>query len=229
MPLRTACSTCSTARSGTLTRSETTYAPTWSSGYWTRVHRPAGSRETRSAATTRTCGPPWNTAGPATCWPSPAAIPSSRTPGSSRRRPWPRGSRSRRGSGCQPERARRRAVRRLGTGRGSRPGWSARTVVPAGLPQPRNARHAFVAVTAAAEGRDRPNPDGLIPLTGNEIQHLFAALVSPIHELAQPCTGHTGDASIKPAHASVITAGKPPPSRKDRDLRWSTRQKPVRR
>lgn len=89
--------------------------------------------------------------------------------------------------------------------------------------------HAFLAVTAAAEGRDRPNPDGLIPLTGNEIQHLFAALVSPIHELAQPCTGHTGDASIKPAHASVITAGKPPPSRKDRDLRWSTRQKPVRR
>lgn len=43
---------------------------------------------------------------------------------------------------------------------------------------------AFLAVTAAAERRDRPAPDGLIPLTGNEIQHLFAALISPVHNLA---------------------------------------------
>ncbi|MET8982273.1 IS701 family transposase [Streptomyces sp. NPDC004539] len=44
--------------------------------------------------------------------------------------------------------------------------------------------HAFLAVTAAAERHDRPTPDGLIPLTGNEIQHLFAALISPVHDLA---------------------------------------------
>jgi hypothetical protein len=44
--------------------------------------------------------------------------------------------------------------------------------------------HAFLAVTAATERRDRPAPDGLIPLTGNEIQHLFAALISPVHDLA---------------------------------------------
>ncbi|MDH6711105.1 SRSO17 transposase [Kitasatospora sp. MAA19] len=44
--------------------------------------------------------------------------------------------------------------------------------------------HAFLAVTAATERRDRPAPDGLIPLTGNEIQHLFAALISPLHDLA---------------------------------------------
>jgi hypothetical protein len=44
--------------------------------------------------------------------------------------------------------------------------------------------HAFLAVTAATERRDRPTPDGWIPLTGNEIQHLFAALVSPIHTVA---------------------------------------------
>ncbi|MFG2304523.1 IS701 family transposase [Actinacidiphila glaucinigra] len=44
--------------------------------------------------------------------------------------------------------------------------------------------HAFLAVTAATERRDRPTPDGLIPLTGNEIQHLFAALISPVHDLA---------------------------------------------
>ncbi len=44
--------------------------------------------------------------------------------------------------------------------------------------------HAFLAVTAAAEHRDRPAPDGLVPLTNNEIQHLFAALISPVHSLA---------------------------------------------
>ncbi|MFD1660888.1 IS701 family transposase [Streptomyces caeni] len=44
--------------------------------------------------------------------------------------------------------------------------------------------HAFLAVTAAAERRDRPAPNDLIPLTGNEIQHLFAALISPVHDLA---------------------------------------------
>ncbi|MER5924809.1 IS701 family transposase [Streptomyces mirabilis] len=44
--------------------------------------------------------------------------------------------------------------------------------------------HAFLAVTAATERRDRPTPDGLIPLTSNEIQHLFAALISPVHDLA---------------------------------------------
>ncbi|SOE19070.1 SRSO17 transposase [Streptomyces sp. OK228] len=44
--------------------------------------------------------------------------------------------------------------------------------------------HAFLAATAAAERRDRPTPNGLIPLTGNEIQHLFAALISPVHDLA---------------------------------------------
>ncbi|MEU2340167.1 IS701 family transposase [Streptomyces sp. NPDC013172] len=44
--------------------------------------------------------------------------------------------------------------------------------------------HAFLAVTAAIERRDRPALNGLIPLTGNEIQHLFAALISPFHDLA---------------------------------------------
>ncbi|MFD9075855.1 transposase, partial [Streptomyces lasiicapitis] len=43
--------------------------------------------------------------------------------------------------------------------------------------------HAFVACTAATERRDRPAPDGLIPMTGNEIQHLFAAWILPAHDL----------------------------------------------
>ncbi|MFI8221203.1 IS701 family transposase [Streptomyces sp. NPDC085932] len=44
--------------------------------------------------------------------------------------------------------------------------------------------HAFLVCTAAAERRDRPAPDGLIPITGNEIQHLFATLIRPDHDLA---------------------------------------------
>lgn len=43
---------------------------------------------------------------------------------------------------------------------------------------------AFLAVTAATECRDHPAPDELIPLTRSEIQHLFAALISPVHDLA---------------------------------------------
>jgi SRSO17 transposase len=44
--------------------------------------------------------------------------------------------------------------------------------------------HAFLVVTAATERRDRPAPADLIPLTGNEIQHLFTALINPAHALA---------------------------------------------
>ncbi|WP_449657249.1 hypothetical protein [Streptomyces litchfieldiae] len=43
--------------------------------------------------------------------------------------------------------------------------------------------HAFLAVTAATERHDHPTPDDLIPLTANEIQHLFTALISPVHAL----------------------------------------------
>jgi hypothetical protein len=44
--------------------------------------------------------------------------------------------------------------------------------------------HAFLAVTAAVERRDHPASEDLIPLSGNEIQHLFAALINPVHDLA---------------------------------------------
>ncbi len=43
--------------------------------------------------------------------------------------------------------------------------------------------HAFLAMTTASERRDRPTPDELIPLTANEIKHLFAALIAPVHSL----------------------------------------------
>ena len=38
--------------------------------------------------------------------------------------------------------------------------------------------HAFLVVAAVTERSCRPPPSGLIPLTCNEIQHLFATLVT---------------------------------------------------
>ena len=37
--------------------------------------------------------------------------------------------------------------------------------------------HAFLVVAALAERTQRPAVPGLVPLTCNEVQHLFAALV----------------------------------------------------
>jgi hypothetical protein len=39
--------------------------------------------------------------------------------------------------------------------------------------------YAFLVVAAVTEHTRHPPPLGLIPLTCNEIQHLFAALVAP--------------------------------------------------
>lgn len=45
--------------------------------------------------------------------------------------------------------------------------------------------HAFLAAATAHERAQEQAPDGLIPLTCNEIQHLFTALVTqPIHTAA---------------------------------------------
>jgi hypothetical protein len=44
--------------------------------------------------------------------------------------------------------------------------------------------HAFLVVAAVTERSCRPPPSGLIPLTCNELQHLFAALVArPVADL----------------------------------------------
>jgi len=45
--------------------------------------------------------------------------------------------------------------------------------------------HAFLVVVRAVEQARHPAPDGLIPLTCNEIQRLFITLVArPVHEVA---------------------------------------------
>ncbi len=45
--------------------------------------------------------------------------------------------------------------------------------------------HAFLAVVRTDEHARNPAPDGLVPLSCNEIQHLFIALVvQPLHHIA---------------------------------------------
>ena len=80
--------------------------------------------------------------------------------------------------------------------------------------------HAFLVVAALTERTRHPPPSGLISLTCNEIQHLFAALVirpSPIPPTG--CAGRSGDADIKPAPAPATTDDKPPGNHEDHDLR----------
>jgi hypothetical protein len=44
--------------------------------------------------------------------------------------------------------------------------------------------HAFLVVVAVTERSCRPPPSGLIPLTCNEVQHLFATLLAqPVQDL----------------------------------------------
>lgn len=79
--------------------------------------------------------------------------------------------------------------------------------------------HAFLAVTAATERRDRPVRDNLIPLTGNEIRHLFAALISPVHDLAYRLRWSHWRRRHQARARQCHTEGKRPHSRDDQDLR----------
>jgi hypothetical protein len=66
----------------------------------------------------------------------------------------------------------------------------------------------------------RPPPSGLIPLTCNEVQHLFAVQVArPVGITATGCAGRSGDADIKPAPVPATTDHRLPGNREDHDLR----------
>jgi hypothetical protein len=68
---------------------------------------------------------------------------------------------------------------------------------------------AFLVVLAVTERTHHPSPAGLAPLTCNELQHLFAALLpSPSATSATGCAGQGGDADIKPAPAPATTDDK---------------------
>jgi hypothetical protein len=69
--------------------------------------------------------------------------------------------------------------------------------------------HAFLAVVRADE-HSRPAPDALIPLTCNEIQHLFITLVvQPSTTQPTGSVGRTGDAATRPDPKPATTDDKP--------------------
>ncbi|CAM5674800.1 hypothetical protein SCANM63S_05397 [Streptomyces canarius] len=77
--------------------------------------------------------------------------------------------------------------------------------------------HAFLAVTAALERRDQAladdgtSPNGLIPLTCNEIQRLFTALIAgPTLTSPIDCAGLPGADATKPAPNAATTDARPP-------------------
>jgi SRSO17 transposase len=79
--------------------------------------------------------------------------------------------------------------------------------------------HAFLVVLAAAYHTRHPPPAGLISLTSNEVQHLFAALVTrPTGDLGHRLHWSHWRADTKPAPAPATTNGKPP-NHEDHDLR----------
>jgi DDE superfamily endonuclease len=72
---------------------------------------------------------------------------------------------------------------------------------------------AFLVVLAVTERTHHPPPAGLAPLTCNELQHLFAALLAqPSATSATGRVGQSGGADIKPAPAAATTDDKLPTS-----------------
>jgi len=85
--------------------------------------------------------------------------------------------------------------------------------------------HAFLIVAALTERTRHPSPSGLIGLTCNELQPLFAALVARAtgdldHRVRWSC----GDADIKCGPGAATTADKPPSNHEDQPSGWSARR-----
>jgi hypothetical protein len=80
--------------------------------------------------------------------------------------------------------------------------------------------HAFLVVAAVTEHARHKPPSGLISLTCNEVQHLFAALLTrPADDLAIGCAGRPGDADISNVPAPATTNNKKPGTLEDHDPR----------
>ena len=79
--------------------------------------------------------------------------------------------------------------------------------------------HAFLVVAALTDQARDPAPPGLIELTCNEVQRLFAALPArPTRDLGHDCAGRYGD-DIKHAPAPATTDDRPPGNHEYHDLR----------
>jgi hypothetical protein len=79
--------------------------------------------------------------------------------------------------------------------------------------------YAFLVVAAGTEHARHPPPLGLIPLTRNEIQHLFAGWPASLPAIVGTgCAARGGDAGTRPAPGPATTAGKPT-AHEDHELR----------
>jgi hypothetical protein len=79
--------------------------------------------------------------------------------------------------------------------------------------------HAFLAVAAVTEHARHPPPPGLIGLTCNEVQHLFATLLTPRSPIAATGrAGRCGDAAIRHAPAPATTNARPPGNHEEHEL-----------
>ncbi len=66
--------------------------------------------------------------------------------------------------------------------------------------------HAFLTVTTAAERAEHPAPDGLIPITVNELKRpLPHYLLRPNHTPQRLTNGHSGGDDTKPEPAPATT------------------------
>lgn len=90
--------------------------------------------------------------------------------------------------------------------------------------------HAFLAVVRADEHVRHPAPDGLTPLTCNEIQHLFITLVvQPVHTTAYRLCWSIRRRLHRPDPTQATTSDKPP-RHEDHDLQleyWLWGPKPL--
>jgi hypothetical protein len=80
--------------------------------------------------------------------------------------------------------------------------------------------HAFVVVAAVTERTRRPPPSGLVPLTCNEVQHLFAALVArPVKDLGHRLRWSLWRRRHQQRARTATTDDKPPGNCEDHGCR----------
>ena len=78
--------------------------------------------------------------------------------------------------------------------------------------------HAFLTVITATERATRPTPNGLIPITVNELRRLLdAAVLRPNHDPARSTTGPPGADDTKPEPEPATTGDEP--NHHDHELR----------
>jgi hypothetical protein len=81
--------------------------------------------------------------------------------------------------------------------------------------------HAFLVMAALLQRIRHPPPPELIPLTCNEVSHLFVGLAArPLGHLPTGCAGRCGDADTRRAPVPATTAARRPGTMKITIYGW---------